>query len=301
MKDVICLCPSPCIDKYIYTESLTVGKEQKVKSASYVGGKGLNVACALASYDAKSTLVLLFPESDFFEKELKKRALPYTAVRIDAPMRENVTIIEQSGRETRLSQKCEAVSKAVAEEYARAVDGFDGIFILSGSIPDGIKGELLPVLSKKAELIIDSSSITKEEISALSPLLIKPNQEEAERDTGIFPTDKHSALEAAKIYASWGVQNVLISLGSVGMGLLCKDGRFFFADALKITPVSTVGAGDSSVAGFAYAYAGGMSMDKALAHALAFSAAACLTKGTDMLAKSDISRLLSSAKVTEVC
>ncbi|MGL5956756.1 MAG: PfkB family carbohydrate kinase, partial [Brevinema sp.] len=49
------------------------------------------------------------------------------------------------------------------------------------------------------------------------------------------------------------IQNIIVSLGSEGAYLLSED-RIYFAKPLKGTLVSSVGAGDSLVAGFIGSY-----------------------------------------------
>ena len=95
-----------------------------------------------------------------------------------------------------------------------------------------------------------------------------------------------------------GVDNVMISLGSRGAVLACDDG-VFFDDAPKILPLSTIGAGDSSIAGFIAAYKSSKSWDECLKTAVAYGSAACLTDGTKPPKREDIEALLGQITVTK--
>ena len=84
----------------------------------------------------------------------------------------------------------------------------------------------------------------------------------------------------------------MISLGGDGALLACKEG-VFTVHAPKIRPVSTIGAGDSSIAGFLAAAAEGKSAADCLKTAVAYGTAACLTAGTLPPRREDIHSILS--------
>lgn len=73
--------------------------------------------------------------------------------------------------------------------------------------------------------------------------LITPNENETELLTSINVIDEDSAKKAAAILKSWGVQNVIITLGSRGAYVDCADYRGII-ESYKVTPVDTTAAGD---------------------------------------------------------
>jgi len=73
--------------------------------------------------------------------------------------------------------------------------------------------------------------------------LITPNENETELLTGINVNDEDSAKKAAAILKLWGVQNVIITLGSRGAYLDCED-YCGIIESFKVTPVDTTAAGD---------------------------------------------------------
>ena len=83
----------------------------------------------------------------------------------------------------------------------------------------------------------------------------------------------------------------MISLGGRGAVLSCDEGSFF-EKAKSIVPISTVGAGDSSIAGFLCALAKGARAEECLRYAVAFGSAACLTEGTAAPRAEDIKKML---------
>ena len=99
------------------------------------------------------------------------------------------------------------------------------------------------------------------------------------------------ALDAARALHARGMENVMISLGGAGAVLVCREGDFTAA-APRIKPLSTIGAGDSSIAGFLAAMAEGRPPAECLKTAVAFGSAACLTPGTQPPNKNDVQRFL---------
>ena len=82
------------------------------------------------------------------------------------------------------------------------------------------------------------------------PFVIKPNKAELEAFFGktLNTTDEISA--AAKDLQNLGAKNVLVSLGGDGAILLDENGKLHTIAAHQLTPINTVGAGDSMLAGF---------------------------------------------------
>ena len=91
----------------------------------------------------------------------------------------------------------------------------------------------------------------------------------------------------------------MISLGSGGAVLAC-GGQVFFAKAPKLDVLSTIGAGDSSIAGFLVAYKEGKSAEECLKTAVAFGSAACMTEGTKPPKKEIIEQLLGEIKIEKL-
>ena len=152
--------------------------------------------------------------------------------------------------------------------------------------------------AKGAKVVIDSRSFSKENLFASNPWLIKPNEEEIGMYTDIEVTDFASAAKAAKQIRSMGIENVIIS-SSKGAVLACADGTYV-AYAPKITVASTIGAGDSSIAGFLASGAKGNSYAEMLKNAVAYGSAACMTEGTRPPLPADVAYCLANTTVEEI-
>ena len=94
-----------------------------------------------------------------------------------------------------------------------------------------------------------------------------------------------------------GIENTLVSMGEQGALLITGD-RAYYAKAPQVQVVSTIGAGDSAIAGFLTATAGGEGSEGRLAVAVAFGTAACLTEGTQPPTEEMIHNLLPQIRIS---
>ena len=137
---------------------------------------------------------------------------------------------------------------------------------------------------------MDCNSFSKEDLSEIKPFLIKPNEEEITKLFDREITGREDTIKAALDLKNAGVLNVMITRGKDGLIFVGEEGTF----DVKIPPidsVSTIGAGDSLIAGFVSALTSKMDIINTLKIALAFGSAACLTEGTNPPRSKDITRL----------
>ena len=166
-----------------------------------------------------------------------------------------------------------------------------------GSVPEGVelselKKLLLELKARGARIVIDSRSFSVADLAEVGPYLIKPNEEELARYAAKKIRDVDSAIEAARTLNAKGIENVLVTLGASGAVLVNREG-ITLAEAPQVRVLSTIGAGDSTVAGFLAGQAQGLSTENCLALAVASGTAACLTEGTAPPRKEDVQRLRS--------
>ena len=134
---------------------------------------------------------------------------------------------------------------------------------------------------------------------AAAPDLIKPNGEELGQLAGL-PAERAMALEdgamrgeygpvveAARVLVERGVATVMATLGAAGAVLVTAEGAWHAA-APKIHVLSTVGAGDSSVAGYVLADVRGGDATERLCTAVAYGSAAAGLPGTALPTTSDL-------------
>ena len=289
--NIVTLTLCPAFDIHADSERIVLNRENIAKVTEYdAGGKGVNISRALSRFNVVNTAVIAVGEEngDEFIKKLKKENLSLQYVVVPGRIRENITIHTGDGKETRISFNGDAVPENLMSGIADITDGLcssDTVLTFTGRLPTGVSvecaKEYIRALQKRGvKIVIDSKSFTLADITELSPFLIKPNEEEIEEYMGQQISDFDSAANAARKLNEQGIENVMISLGAKG-AILCTGGRVYSINAPKINAISTIGAGDSSIAGFLFGLAEGRSAKECLRLAVAFGSAACLSAGTN--------------------
>lgn len=289
LMEIITLTLNPAIDVHCKCDDFCAHKESIASILSRdMGGKGINLSRALASCGkSHKTLVVVGDENgEEFLKLLQKDGLDVSCVQTEGRIRENITVHQKDKKETRLSfegfRAQESLIDCVLENIPS--DLTNTVITFTGSAPNGIPKQkiiefLFEVKERGAKLVLDSRSLSTEEIVSLSPWLIKPNEDETEIYSGKKITSPKIAEEVALDFHKKGVENVLISLGGRGAVLANNDGVFYLpAPCIKV--VSTIGAGDSMIAGFISGAIDKKGSKEQLAYSIACGSSACETEGT---------------------
>lgn len=306
---IITLTLNPAFDLHCYADTFVPHSENLFEiTARDAGGKGINVSRALTANGVENTAVCVVGRENGTEflEGLRAEGLSVKAVETAGRIRENITLHEKENAETRISFKGFALdeSQLTAVREAMGEIGEGCVVVFAGSAPEGLsEGAIVSFLqdikSTGASLVIDSRALSLSAILSLRPMLIKPNKDEAEGALGIKLEGIEAAVNAANALHEKGVENVLLSLGGQGAILSCAAGTYY-APSPKIEVLSTVGAGDSTIAGFLSAKAEGLSDADALRRAVAFGSAACLLAGTAAPKPCDIAELLQKISVKEM-
>lgn len=304
---IITLTLSPCFDVHCYAEDFRTGRENIVRTQSVcLGGKGINVSRALLENGFENTAVVAVADQGGAElcAELDKVGVDYRAIKVSGRVRNNITVHTASGKESRICFD-DAVgngAQLLADVYTALCELCVGecILAVAGSVPKGVDiDELCDALAslkqRGVRLVIDSRSFEKSHLSRLRPWLIKPNEQEIGEYAGREVTSVEDAVIAAKELRTLGIENVMVTLGSRGAVLCCdecEDGYFLPSPDVKVR--STIGAGDSTIAGFLAATLTGSSKKRALALSVCYGSAACMREGTLPPRHADIDALMKA-------
>jgi tagatose 6-phosphate kinase len=128
------------------------------------------------------------------------------------------------------------------------------------------------------------------------PFMIKPNRDEAERLLATEFGSKADVARGAIRIADLGIELVIISLGKQGL-VAHHEGMVYHATPPDVKAISTIGSGDSLIAGVVCALEKGMGIQDALKLGCAAGAATALSTGTDIGLKEDVDRLLAEVTV----
>ena len=304
---IITLTLNPAFDMHCFAKNFEPFHENLAEvTALEAGGKGVNVSRALTflGVENKALVVLGKENGDSFRRALIDDGIDCICIEVDGRIRENITLPTDNNPEPRISFRGFSADSSLLRRVCDALDGeidSDTVVTFTGSLPAGVsvaeaRDMLIEMKAKGAKIVIDSRSFKLDDIKAVRPWLIKPNEEEIALYSDLSVTDLESAATAAAKLCKSASENVMISLGGAGAVLACEDG-VFSANAPKIDVLSTIGAGDSSIAGFIAAAKKGLSYSEMLRYAISFGSAACMTEGTQPPRAEHVKELLPSIQV----
>jgi 1-phosphofructokinase family hexose kinase len=267
------------------------------------GGKGINVVRALRSLGAEALLILPVGTRDraAYEGLLAAEKLAAEIIPVAGGVRtatillesdvDRVTVINEAGTFEDPAQWRDVVTRVVTTAH----DG--DLVMIMGSLPSGLAASALVELvaglhARGARVLVDTAPQWLENVLATKPDVITPNLDEAEACLGLTDArvmDSHSlddteargrADRAARQLVERGARIALVTAGSAGVAIATADAHAWVS-AVSVEVVSTVGAGDSFVAGFAYTWQdSGMKEDlsaivEAVRSGVASAAASC--------------------------
>lgn len=300
---IVTFTANPSVDKTIgLDEPLSRGGVHRAVAVNYEpGGKGINVARCITYAGVECIPVLSFSDASFTPLVESAGVIP-AAVTVDGPyrVRTNTTVTEPDGTTTKLNEPGPVLSQvqvdAATQLLLETARGADWV-VLSGSLPPGAPDDWYAQLARAlrplgCRIAIDTSDAALDAVMAALPEaafdLIKPNSDELAQLTGTSASafedaaragDLTGIAEAGRVLQERGIANVLVTLGGAGAVLVNADGAWY-TTAPEVAVQSTVGAGDSSVAGFVLAAVSGAAPDRCLAQAAAYGSAAAGLPGT---------------------
>jgi 6-phosphofructokinase 2 len=189
-------------------------------------------------------------------------------------------------------------------EWQRCLDAIQNVeavefIIASGSLPPGVPIDIFAQLAKiannkNAKFIVDTSGEALKKAVEEGVYLLKPNLGEL---SVLASQKKVSIQEASKIAREIIVKGkcevLVISMGADGAILVTRD----ITEIIKPPEVqrkSTVGAGDSMVAGIVYYLSMGKDIVEAVKFGVACGTAATMNSGTELCRKYDAEFLYNS-------
>ena len=307
---IITVTPNPSIDRTVTLPGeLVRGAVHRVTSvSSEPGGKGVNVARALRLAGLDVVAVLPAGEHDPILAGLQAQDVKHHAVAVAGDVRTNLTITESDGTTTKINEPGVTLEPSEAEDLAWAVmqrAKADHWVVLSGSLPPGLPdswySEMTAALKAHGcKVAVDTSDAPLEALAArleqAAPDLIKPNSEELAGLAGVTAQSLEDAVShgnaapvvaAARRLLDRGVGAVLATLGAAGAVLVSAEGAWL-ATPPPIAPRSTVGAGDSSLAGYVRADVEGSDPPGRLQMAVAYGSGAAALPGSALPSPSQI-------------
>jgi len=299
---------NPSLDRTVRVEELVIDEANRWTSLRRdPGGKGINVSRVVHELDGETRAYGFIGgiDGETFERLLKQQGVPFDFTPIKGEIRSNFIITDlKTHRQTRIDAPGPHIRKRELRKLIQKVTHIKpkpDFIVFAGSIPPGVPNDIYRQLIEEAKkrdikTVLDADDNWLKEGMGGKPNIIKPNVHEAEELLGIHLKDEAAIIEAVKTLASQGIDVAIISRGKNGL-IATGEGKI-----LKITPPqveisSTVGAGDSTIAGLVLKISQGHGIDEACRWAVAAGTAATLTPGTELCRREDVERLLPQVKV----
>ena len=301
----LCVSPNPAIDKRLTLPALLRGQMSRVSAVrSFPGGKAVHVAMVLQTLGAHPHWI--GPCGGTSGEELKaglsSLGIRATACPTSQPTRTNLEIVEGDGTVTEILEPGSPLSSAEWEQFesacgrAFAENSENKTVILSGSLPPNARPDLYADLVARArqsgcKTLLDTSGEPLRLALAAEPDFVKPNRAEAGQVLGAAIHTISDACAAIHKLLALGARSAALSVGSEGL-LFCarKAEPVLFAPVIPLQPGSTVGCGDSALAGFAFRSASAYSPQDRLRLAAACATANCLADSPGAARLEDIER-----------
>ena len=281
---------NPSID--VSSEAEKVEPEKKIRTCCEridPGGGGINVARVLHRFgvDVEAIYFAGGATGRAFDELLDRAGLTRRRIEIADDTRTSLAIHDRSiGEDYRFVPEGPTIEGSEVAACLDAIDAADcDYFIASGSLPPGVPDDFYATAASKvaragARFILDTSGAElSEALRGCGIFLLKASKEEFD------PTSARQLVEKGC------VQHVALTRGAAGAMLISADGALTLP-SLDTEPVSTVGAGDSFLAGMVLGLTRGGTLSEALRVAVACGAAATLSPGTDIAYPVDVERLL---------
>ncbi|RKF13738.1 1-phosphofructokinase [Alginatibacterium sediminis] len=310
MQKIVCVTFNPALDLSASLAQINLGQLNLVEHADLrAAGKGINVAKVLCGLGTKVSVTGFMgrDNTNLFDQLFESHCINNSFVLVDGPTRTNVKLLESDGRVSEINFPGMQVSSSdVAKlgQHLLSLAMTHDIFVIAGSLAPGLSpqqlSEWIQALGNLGkQVIFDSSGKALEIGLQAKPWLIKPNHHELAQLMGKNMDSVEQCLHAAKTIVGSGISNVVASMGEHGL-IWVNQQQAFHAQPPKMKVVSTVGAGDTLVAGLCWALANNLPMLDALRSATALSAISVGQLGVNLAQKDHLKEIEALIKTSKL-
>lgn len=308
---IVTLTLNPALDKSTTVERLLPEDKLRCEEPRYEpGGGGINVSRAIRIMGGNSLAIYLAggPAGQKMEELLQKEGIEQKVIKGKNPTRENFMVMESStSQQFRFGLPGAEVSKDELDQCLQAIKDLPDeveYLVASGSLPPGAPDDFYGQVAKIAQerniqCVVDTSGPALKKAAEMGVCLMKPNLKELSQ---LADKEHVSAMEqeeiAQEIIKKGKAKMLVVSLGARGAMLATNDGLEYVVPP-TVKQESTVGAGDSMVAGIVLSLSRGEELREVLKWGVAAGTAATMTPGTELCRKEDIEEILDWLKRKE--
>lgn len=304
-KTILTITLNPSVDKSSSVENIIPEKKLRCNSPKYeAGGGGVNVSRALKRLGVSSDTFFTSGgrTGRLLEELLQAEQLNLVPFHIAAETRENFTVLDTSNnKQYRFGFPGELLTQEEQKGILNSVEimnTFPYFVVISGSLPSGADSNFMKQLvntckSKGSKVIIDTSGEALKTAVEEGVFFIKPNIGELASLVGKEKLEETDVDQAVQLIISEGkAEIVVVSLGSQGAVLFSAAEKIQIA-APEVEVRSTVGAGDSMVAGMVSVLVKGGDYKEVLSMGIACGSATTMAEGTGLFTKENVERLFN--------
>ena len=303
MPYIVTLTLNPTVDKSTTTGQIIPDHKLRCAPPKFEpGGGGINVSRALKRLGTESVAVFPVggPAGLLLQELLSKEDILQQPVVTVGRTRENFIVVDAStGHQYRFGMPGTELAETEQQQVLTALKSLPGnpdFLVISGSMPPGVEPEFLVKIVQAAKargvkVVVDTSGPALHRLLEEGVYLAKPNVGELSRMANIDELDNEAVAQTAHALVREGKCEIVVtSLGPQGACVVTRD-LVDHVPAPAVKKRSTVGAGDSMVAGLVYGLSMGLSVRETVRLGIACGSAATMNPGTELFRKDDVDRL----------
>jgi 1-phosphofructokinase len=308
-QTVLTVTLNPAVDKTVTVKQLVVAGLNRIQDVRIdAGGKGINVAKVLRRFEAdvQAWGLKAGHQGRVIEEKLREYGITSHFLEAEGQTRTNLKVVDEATMETtELNEPGFAPSEALIAKFVselREQLPYTGILVLGGSLPPGVPPDFYKRLIEIAKesgvpAILDADGEALAHGIEAAPYAIKPNIHELEALFGeTLDTDERLSAAVRKLLGK-GIRVAIVSMGAEGSLIVGAD-QAIRATPFKITPQSTVGAGDSMVAAMAYCFLRGLSLEETARWTTAAGSVTASKPGTDVCTLAEVQEKLELVQLS---
>lgn len=307
---VVTITLNPALDLTGSLQSLNQGSVSLVeKSNLHAAGKGVNVAKVLSELGADVTVTGFLGKDnpELFHQLFEQFGVRNEFVEVSGATRINVKLVEATGEVSDINFPGVQVSEEEIKRFEQTLFSLaetHDYFVIADSLPGGVTPEMCAAWIEKLnqlgkKVFFDSSKAALKAGIAAKPWLIKPNDEELSDFVGEKLETPEQCKVAAESLGEQGIQNVVVSMGAEGVMWL-NQGEWLQSQPPRMHVVSTVGAGDTLVAGLCWGQMQRMPKTELIGFATALSALAVSQVGVGVSSQQQLQQIQQETKVIQL-
>lgn len=307
MSKIITITFNPAIDKSTRVEKLIPEKKLNCEFPVYEpGGGGINVARAIKKLGGEATAVYLAGgySGIRFTELLSNESIESIVTNTQNDTRENLVVVEvATNKQFRFGMPGLEVFESEWQSFLESIENINDVdfMVASGSLPEGIPTDIFARIAliaqkKKAKYIVDTTGEALIQAVEAGVYLIKPNLGELSSLVGVEElTIESVGKEARQLIQKGKCEVVAVSMGADGAMLVTQD-LIAAIKPPKVERKSTVGAGDSMVAGIVLSLSNNKSLIESVQFGVACGTAATMNEGSELCRIEDAERLYKLIK-----